>query len=612
MYPKYFGLNEPGFSITPDPQYLFLSRQHREALAHLSYGTGDSGGFVLLTGEVGTGKTTVCRAFLDHLPEHVDVALIFNPALNGRELLEAVCREFGLAVPRRQMSTHDLLDLLNTYLLDVHAKGRRPVLIIDEAQNLSPEVLEQVRLLTNLETNKHKLLQIFLIGQPELRDLLEERRVRQVAQRITARYHLTPLRPSETRDYIRHRLRVAGAGRELFTRWALRRVHRLSGGIPRLINILCDRALLGAYATGQQGVDWGTVGRAARELRGEGTPRSVRWRHALSRGAMAAGYLTLLLGAAGLGVLAAKVYPFSGSFPELLFGSITSADPDRVPTAPESALGSAPSVRHPSVVAPLLSDQAPAEPVLPPAVEDPPGDQVPPAALQPAGQEGGAGVAESATDEAMKPSSPLVTDVASLLSSRGAAMERLLATWGVEYSASDGRNPCRVAESNGLRCRELRGGVWADLRKYGRPALLHMRLADGREGDLVVTGLGSHRVRIGLAEGSVDVPSELLQRDWDGELLLLWKPPVTGDRLIGRGASSGSIAWLRETLARASPESLVLTEVAQPDWPLKAAVVHFQQAEGLDPDGIAGPDTIIRLNTLSERPNIPRIRVLPD
>jgi general secretion pathway protein A len=269
VYPKYFGLTEPSFSIAPDPHYLFLSEQHKEALAHLLYGAGESGGFVLLTGEVGTGKTTVCRAFLEQLPEGVDVALILNPAMTANELLLNICDEFRVPVPEGERSVKTLVDLLNRYLLESHANGRRPVVMIDEAQNLRPKVLEQIRLLTNLETTKHKLLQIFLVGQPELRRLLEREGLRQINQRITARFHLRPLSLSETGDYIRHRVAVAGVDRPLFTAGAVRRIHQVSGGVPRVINILCDRALLGACVTRANQVTPAIVAKAAREVQGE-------------------------------------------------------------------------------------------------------------------------------------------------------------------------------------------------------------------------------------------------------------------------------------------------------------------------------------------------------
>src|SRR5918911_3603598 len=233
MYTNYFSLKEAPFSIAPDPRYLFMSERHREALAHLLYGIGEGGGFVQLTGEVGTGKTTLCRCLLEQVPPHVDVALILNPRLTALELLAAVCDELRIPYPAETTSTKTLVDLLYRYLLDAHGRGRRTVLIIDEAQDLSIDVLEQVRLLTNLETTREKLLQIILIGQPELIDLLARDDLRQLAQRVTARYHLQPFSEVEARGYVRHRLKVAGQTRAIFTDAALRRLHLDTGGVPR-------------------------------------------------------------------------------------------------------------------------------------------------------------------------------------------------------------------------------------------------------------------------------------------------------------------------------------------------------------------------------------------
>jgi general secretion pathway protein A len=269
MYASFFGLNEKPFSITPDPRYLFLSERHAEALAHLVYGINEAGGFIQLTGEVGTGKTTVVRSLLTQAPKHAEIALILNPRMTPPEFLLAICEELGIAVEQKsEGSLKDLVDLLSFHLLKAHAEGKRIVLVVDEAQNLGPDVLEQVRLLTNLETETQKLLQIILIGQPELRELLGRVELRQLAQRITGRYHLDPLEREETAAYVRHRLRVAGATREIFTSGALREVQRLSGGVPRLINIVCDRALLGAFTEDRHLVRANVVRRAAGEVFG--------------------------------------------------------------------------------------------------------------------------------------------------------------------------------------------------------------------------------------------------------------------------------------------------------------------------------------------------------
>jgi general secretion pathway protein A len=267
MYLEFYGLKEPPFSITPDPRYVFLSERHRDALAHLLYGIGKggSGGFVQLTGEVGTGKTTLCRLLLEQLPENTRVALVLNSKLSPIELLETMCEELKLDIGERRGSLKGLVDSLNAYLLDAYAQGLRVVLIVDEAQNLSTEALEQVRLLTNLETPTQKLLQIILLGQPELREKLNQPELRQLAQRITARYHLTPLDRAETEAYVRHRTAVAGAARLPFSRLGLRALYRRSGGIPRLTNVIADRALMAGYARDQESIGERLVDRAADE-----------------------------------------------------------------------------------------------------------------------------------------------------------------------------------------------------------------------------------------------------------------------------------------------------------------------------------------------------------
>ena len=272
MYASYFGLSDNPFAITPDPRFLFLSARHTEALAHLLYGVTESGGFIQLTGEVGTGKTTLVRTLLEKLPDNVDAALIINPRVSVLEFLRSICRELDIDWKLAQ-TPQDLIDALNARLLKAHENGRRVVLIVDEAQGLQAEVLEQVRLLTNLETRQQKLLQIILVGQPELREILSRNELRQLAQRITGRYHLTPLSGSETRAYVNHRLTVSGAMAPIFTAAAVRSLQRISGGIPRLINIICDRALLGAYTHELRQVDAPMVRRAAREVLGDSQGR---------------------------------------------------------------------------------------------------------------------------------------------------------------------------------------------------------------------------------------------------------------------------------------------------------------------------------------------------
>ncbi len=268
MYKDYFGFKEDPFSIAPDPQFLYMSERHREALAHLIYGMKADSGFVLLTGEVGTGKTTVCRCLLGQIPENSEIAFILNPKLSAIELLATICDELGIPYPVDKTSAKVLVDLINRFLLDAHAKGKKTVLIIDEAQNLSIDVLEHIRLLTNLETDKNKLLQVIMLGQPELNHMLSRPELRQLAQRVTARYHLEPLAKEELLSYLQHRLAVAGVERALFSKTAVNKLYKLTDGIPRLINLLCDRALLGAYVKGQSCVGPDLLKEAATEVFG--------------------------------------------------------------------------------------------------------------------------------------------------------------------------------------------------------------------------------------------------------------------------------------------------------------------------------------------------------
>jgi general secretion pathway protein A len=274
MYAEHFGLNEKPFSISPDPRYLYMSQRHADALAHLVYGISESGGFIQLTGEVGTGKTTLIRSLLGQLPDKTEIALILNPQLSTKQFLQAICDELRVLFVQRD-TAKTLIDKLNARLLALHAEDCRVVLIVDEAQTMSPVLLEQVRLLTNLETDKQKLLQIILIGQPELREVLARPEMRQIAQRITGRYHLEPLDAPDTASYVAHRMKVAGGRPEVFSKRAMRKLYRLSRGLPRLINIIADRSLLAAYARDEHVIGGGLVGKAADEVFGRS--RAARW-----------------------------------------------------------------------------------------------------------------------------------------------------------------------------------------------------------------------------------------------------------------------------------------------------------------------------------------------
>jgi general secretion pathway protein A len=584
VYSKYFGLKEPSFSITPDPQYLFLSEQHREALAHLLYGAGESGGFVLLTGEVGTGKTTVCRAFLEQLPEGVDVALILNPAMTVTELLRAVCDELRIPVPEGDRTVKRLVDRLNVYLLEAHANGRRPLLMIDEAQNLRPRVLEQIRLLTNLETTKHKLLQIFLVGQPELHTLLRREGLRQLNQRITARYHLRPFSAQETTEYIRHRLAVAGVERGLFTRAALRRVHRFSGGVPRLINILCDRALLGACVTRSPLVTKKIVARAAREVRPPAP--AVRARGWPIAAGMAA---SLVLGiAAGWHFRDRLPVQWPGSAPALLARWLP--QPGRSESSAETPSSPTPVAAQPGGKPASSQDQGHSAQV-PPEPARAADDTAPRAAL-------------ARLDKPESESPPL--DLKRLMGDQSTALERVLRRWGIELKELGPGDPCARLSTFGLRCARDRG-TWSSLAEFDRPAVIRLHDDDGNEGFAAVSGMDADSVTFDLGDGSERQPTARIADHWTGQYLVIWQPPPVGTSVIGPGSSREAVRWLRKLLSQLPDRPLPDSGSGVFDATLAAAVRQFQSAHGLVPDGVAGPKTLMHLNNIVAMPGIPRL-----
>lgn len=559
MYRHHFGLQCRPFSITPDPRFLYMSARHREALAHLLYGVGESGGFVQLTGEVGTGKTTVCRCLLEQAPDDVAVALILNPRLDAVELLATICDELGVAYPEGA-TVKQLVDRLNAHLLDAHGRGRRTVLVIDEAQNLSAEVLEQVRLLTNLETTQDKLLQVILIGQPELKQILERSDLRQLAQRITARYHLEPLSFAETKDYVRHRLRVAGASGRLFTDGALREIQARSAGVPRLINVLCDRALLGAYVEEKKRVDRRIVRRATREVLGRspGDARRIAW--------------LPWTGGAALLIVAAVAW------------SVLNIGSSHLDSDSQSALATRP-VSQDGPIAIARADEARSGTNAPTASQTPP--SVPPAA-----------------DSLPR----LLADAGA--DARDQAWQGLFALWQLQLPAGlQQGSPCRAAAAHGLRCLSD-AGSWSTLRNIDRPAILELVTSDGRRVPVLLQHLDDTVARVRIAGDVYNLPVSALQDQWYGDYTVLWRPPVAS-AVLKVGDSGPDVRWLRAQLQRVLGAVPPVSDPDRFDSALEARVERFQRRHALRPDGIVGGRTLIQLNSASDRADTPRLCARP-
>ena len=547
MYVPFFGLKQKPFSIAPDPRYLFMSERHREALAHLHYVVQGGGGFVLLTGEIGAGKTTVCRCFLEQIPARCNVAYIFNPKLSAVELMITVCHEFGIKFPPLTAAgtpptVKDYVDGLNEYLLRTHAVGQNNVLIIDEAQNLSADVLEQLRLLTNLETSERKLLQIVLIGQPELRGMLARPELEQLAQRVIARYHLDALSEKESAHYIAHRLAVAGLKGALpFDAGALRRIHQLARGVPRRINLLCDRALLGAYATGKSRVDRKIVDKAALEVFGESGEAKM----------LPARWWPLAVGA---GVLAAAAAMAAVQWN-------AHGKPDvHVAAVPASAASAA----HPAA--------AKASAVVAAALPAP----------------------ASAVAPRLRSIDDLEAQLIHAPRDEREALRALAPDWSLQLGDGD---PCTFAAGQDVRCFHARGGL-AMLRLLARPSVLALRDGQDRPVFVVLEGLGHDDATLRIGKTSLQVPMPLLTTAWPGDFTTFWRVPAGYSAPLTLGARGVLVDAVGAQLAAEQGASVPLPGRAFDDS-LRARVAAFQQTQGLAADGVAGPTTLMQINRAS-------------
>jgi general secretion pathway protein A len=581
MYVQYFGLKHEPFSIAPDPRYLFMSERHREALAHLLYGVkGGGGGFVLLTGEIGAGKTTVCRCLLEQIPKRCNVAYIFNPKLTALELLKTVCEEFHVAVQAHEPGTvftaKDYLDPFNRFLIETHSVGLNNVLIIDEAQNLASDVLEQLRLLTNLETNERKLLQIVLIGQPELRTMLRRPELEQVAQRVIARYHLDALSEAETAMYLRHRLAIAGLTSAMpFSQRAMQEIHHAARGVPRRINLLADRALLGAYAESVPRVDKRIVEKAATEV--FGAERRAARLDALRTSPWALGVGGLAAGLALAGTTA-WLWPRDSTAPAAR-GAAASTPTMASPAASKAAS---------AVVAGAASaPRAATAPAVAPAAA---------ASASPAPAGDGNGAAPSAAAAA---SAPLFLTAAEAVA-RGAwrseaeAWRELAPQWGIALPDNSAGEPCAVAQRAQWQCYRTASGGLPLVRQLDRPGFITLRDGSGRPAYALLLGLNPRAATLRIGRDTVDVTLVSLAALWPGDFATYWRAPEGYAGILLPGARGPVVDALAAQLASVRGEAAPTVPVLY-DNAMAARVTGFQTTQGLLADGRAGPTTLMQL-----------------
>ncbi len=550
MYYQYFGLTEAPFSIAVNPRYLFMSARHRDALAHLLYGVGAGGGFILLTGEVGTGKTTINRCLLEQLPDNTDIAIILNPALNAMELLASACDELGIVYDVDKHTLKTLTDSLHAFLLDNYDRGRKTVLLIDEAQHLDFDVLEQIRLLTNLETHSEKLLQIILIGQPELAQMLSQPQLRQLNQRITARYNLEPLNLDETGAYIRHRLEVAGmtSGRDVFPASVIRGIYKRTRGIPRLINVLCDRMLLGAFGRSKTRADQSMLNQAAREVMGESAPTGSAWHWPVAVAAL----LLATLGVGGWWMLNEDGIRQTVVASTVLSPGAAPSEVTRLPVKePQTIVSSRPPERIPE-----------SEPVLEPK-------------------------AEAAVALAVEPEV-----VSRWLLPPAESMAQL---WALYSGQAVPENPCSEEAWGGVACVEGQARTWDELAGFDRPLLLDMITEERFSAAVLLLGLNGRSAWALTDQGVAQISLAGLAPAWTGHYRFLWHPPQGFERPLALGDDSVVVAQVAALFARLDGQQRALAG-QRFNAALQQRVRLFQREHKLDDDGVVGVQTLLRLN----------------
>jgi len=555
IYLQHFALKREPFSIVPDPGFLYPSIYHRQAVAHLKYGLDREGGFILLTGEVGTGKTTLTRTVIKRIPPHIRVAYILNSKLNVTDVLASICDELSIEVPSgdERSFSKKCIDALNQNLLASHADGKKTLIVIEEAQNLSPEVLETLRLLSNLETSTHKLLHILLVGQPELVDILARRELRQLNQRVVSRFHLSPLDKNDLANYVNHRLHRAGAQRPLFDAACMTALSRLTGGVPRLINLVCHQSLVAAYSLGLPVVSAKLVKQAAAEILGEEKPSPQRYW-------LLAALLIVLL-TAGAFVL----WPdrFNQQPTALDVGSIGADMPIEEPIDATVAVNSAPALSEPA-------------------------DAVEPASSQTEPY--------TETTVATTPSNPFIG---------------LMALWGIPsddvYSEEE---LASVAAGHNLRAEKTTLPNLDELEKIDRPGIVWLQENDHIKAYLI-TSLSAAGAKLQDRSGITRVDRDSLVQRWTGRYLYLWEAPLGYSEPLSvasaMAAAAGSadsenqqlVEWLLAQFALLDPNTDVIISGGRYTAAVAQQVQRFQQQQGLVADGILGRETLMRLNQLT-------------
>jgi len=584
MFGQFFNIDESAFSIAPNPKYLYLSKQHEEALAHLVYGITCKGGFVLLTGDIGTGKTTICRCMFEQLPENTDIAFVINPQYSPLELLSSICDELHIAYSTFHPNVKDFVKKLFTYLIDAHAKGRNTVLVIDEAQNLSIDALEHIRALTNIETNELKLLQIILIGQPELRGMLARPELEQVNQRITARFHIGPLNMHETNKYISHRLSVAGATQAIFSSANVKLIFRLSRGVPRLINILCDRVLLGAYTLRQRKINAAIIKQSAAEVFDHVVPNS-----GLLPKAVAASLIALLVS----GVL---MFAFQDSIIDSL--NILRQDiqqsllSNNEKNHKEAFRLANEKIELPVAIKNVLSEKHKSSPATANENQE----------LVIAAEIEKDSIIMARDELANTKVSRVNESNAVRVTGHAEAFRDLFRLWGIDYSLS-GPTPCEQAVEHELYCYQSSGTI-TELAKLNRPVILKSHAKHYGPSYLVMVSVDDEKAVVSENDEYRLVLIADIESNWSGEFEMLWRPLHSGVSHILPGQKGEAIVALEKKLAHIEGRQPELANPFIYSSKLVNQVKTFQVTQNITADGIVGPITQIHINNV-QHANVP-------